>query len=151
DPPFGNQFLEVDFAAPGEGMLSTGHDKYRVFEQDLRRQVIRLSRLHQPSQIEVDSALAQVARLLSASGDLRHLKRNAGMTAAEPVNDDWQDTADDELGRADSHLAGCRIGEKFDLFYALAQIVEDNGAAFQQSPAIWCRLNSGPVAVKQAN
>ncbi len=66
----------------------------------------------------------------------KYVKREARKFATEPIDDGREEARVQRLQACDPHLSGRRVGEKFDLFDAMSEFIEHNGAPAKQRAAI---------------
>jgi hypothetical protein len=112
---------------------------HAVLKQGFRGNILHLRGSH-PTDDEVELALAQEpaqARCIS----LGDMEPKARMTMGEPGDDGRYQLIDERGGTADPCLPECRIGQEFKLLHAALELVEDDGAAFDEGAAIGGRLD----------
>src|SRR5262245_19329165 len=81
-----------------------------------------------------------------------HKTKNDARTAPrEPIDNGRYETGGTGQCVPDPYLAGCRIGEKFDVLHSLTQFIEYGDSAIQQRPAILSRLDTLALAIEQAH
>jgi hypothetical protein len=69
----------------------------------------------------------------------------------EPIDDSQDRSGRRILSTPDPQFARCRIGEEFDVFDALSQLIENRKAAPDDGAAIMRRLDAERAAIKEAH
>ena len=99
-------------------------------------------------QRKIDGAIAYLRQVESRSHRVRHMHSHPRITLIKPLNDGRKNRCDG-FRASDSDLPRCRVGQEFDFFDSLLQVVECRSPAFEQSTAIRSRLNALWAAIEQ--
>src|SRR3954453_7004004 len=79
------------------------------------------------------------------------MKYDARKAPGQPVNDSGNEARAKRRDTSDPYFAGSGVGEKFEIFDALAQFVEYGHSAIKQCAPVFGRLDTLTMAVEQAH
>ena len=80
----------------------------------------------------------------------RDPKHHPRMAPCEAIDHRGDETRRQKMMAANSHIAGCGIGEELDVLHARPQFVEHHGATVEQCRPVDRRLGAVAVALEQA-
>jgi hypothetical protein len=98
---------------------------------------------------EVDTALAQLAKLLLGRLGVDDAYNNSGMSTRKLIHDRRHEPGCHRFRASNSHLSDARIGQEIDLLDALPEFVERDVAVLEQSMCVDRGLDASGAAVKQ--
>jgi hypothetical protein len=79
------------------------------------------------------------------------MEPDARIAPRKPIDDLSDEAGGKRWCAPDPHLPNRRVGKKLDIFYRLAQVIEDGGSAIEQGATVGGRLHTLGVAVEQTH
>ncbi len=79
------------------------------------------------------------------------MKDDARKAPGESIDSGRNKARGQKWGASDPHFSSRRVGEKFDILHAPAQVIEYGHSTIEQRATILGRLDPLPVAIEQAH
>ena len=131
-------------------MLRARHDDERDIKEKIEALSLVCNAAESPCNQEIDVALAQLTvQRLRLCG--HKMKDDARKAPGQPANDSGNEARAKRRDTSDPYFAGSGVGEKFEIFDALAQFVEYGHSAIKQCAPVFGRLDTLTMAVEQAH
>jgi tripartite-type tricarboxylate transporter receptor subunit TctC len=103
-----------------------------------------------PCNQEIDATLVKVTVQGVCFVRRDEMKHDSRITPGEPIDDGSNEGFAGIDGASDPYFASARVGEKLDLFHALAQVIEYGCAAIEERATVFGRRDPMAVPIEQA-